>query len=95
MNPEFNIDDARELILSAQEHLQEAIAALNEYCGMSGDKNTEAYLLAPLKIRASAQHGFLSRDKNLDDVLAELDAREQADAPDGPIIDDERKAFGY
>ena len=35
--------------------------------------NTEAYIIDHLKIMASSNHTFLSRDKNLDSVLKELE----------------------
>ena len=55
-----------QLIDEAQEALFSAIELIEAYCQMAKDSNAKAYLLDHLKIMAGADHGFLSRDLNLD-----------------------------
>lgn len=66
-------EEARELVLDAQDHLQQAIESLRKYVKLSNDRHTDAYIVDHLKIMASSSHGFLSRDANLDQVLENLD----------------------
>ena len=64
--------DKRELedtLLDAQEHLFEAIELLEVYVRETNDRNAEAYLLDHLKIMASNDHGFLSRDISVDTLI--------------------------
>ena len=56
-------------VLDAQEKINEAIEILT-YAELGSDVN--AYIIDRLRIIASANHGFLSSDLNLDDVIAEL-----------------------
>ena len=74
-------DDPEQLVLAAQEHLDAAITYLQEYCNREGDEQTRAYILDHLRIMAHADHGFCSRDLNLDEVLADLD-KDTDDDPD-------------
>ena len=61
--------ELKELIWEAKEHLEEAIDKLDTYVEATDDQNARAYLVDHLKIMASSEHGFLSRDLNLDDLL--------------------------
>lgn len=72
-------DELKDLIYDAQEHLQQAIALLETYVRETRDGNAEAYLVDHLKILAGRDHGFLSRDLNLDDLLERLDERGEDD----------------
>lgn len=60
-------------LYEAQEHLNQAIALLETYVRETNDYNAEAYLVDHLKIFAGRNHGFLSRDLNLDDLIDRLD----------------------
>lgn len=68
------------LVETAQDHLREAIACLEIYVRRSGDNHTKAYILDHLEIMCSEDHGFFSRDPNLDGVLEGLRAQEQIEA---------------
>jgi len=64
--------DRDELLMAlyeAQEHIYEAIEQLEWYVGETDDQNTKAYIVDHLKIMVSGDHGFMSRDKNLGDVI--------------------------
>ena len=54
------------IIEEAQEKLFEAIELLETYIQETGDQNAKAYIVDRLRIMASADHWFLSRDINLD-----------------------------
>ena len=64
-----------ELVEEAQEKLFEVIDLLEEAC--EGDPNAEAYLVDHLKIYASANHGFLSGDLNLDELKERYSSEEE------------------
>ena len=66
-----------ELVEEAQEKLFEVIELLEEAC--EGDSNAEAYLVDHLKIYASANHGFLSGDLNLDELKERYSSEEEED----------------
>jgi hypothetical protein len=72
------ISQARELVYHAQVKMQEALSSLKEYVELSGDLNTKAYIVDKLEIMTSANHGFMSMNKNLDEVMTEIDALELA-----------------
>ena len=65
---------AREHVVNAQDAMQEAIDLLREYVKLTGDVKLNADLLDGLVIMTSEDHGFATQDKNLDNVLADLDA---------------------
>jgi len=67
----YNTDraDALALVEEAQEKMFEAIELLEQYCHLAHERHTEAYILDHLKIMTSADHGFLSRDANLGEVI--------------------------
>lgn len=65
-----------EMLRDAQEKMREAHTLIATYCRESGDGHTEAYIADHLEIMTSGEHGFASRDANLDDVLQELQAQD-------------------
>ena len=65
-----------DLLYEAQEHLNEAIALLDTYVRQTNDVNAEAYLVDHLKIFAGRNHGFLSSDLNIDDLIERLNEYE-------------------
>ena len=56
-----------ELLMDAQDKLNECIELLEQAEGENPD--TRAYLIDHLKIMASKDHGFLSKDLNIDDLI--------------------------
>lgn len=80
-------NDLRSLLYDAQEHLNEAINLLSTYVRETDDRNAEAYLVDQLKVHAGRDHGFLSRDLNIDDLLERLDEAEEEE-PEDDIDDD-------
>jgi hypothetical protein len=89
-------DDALNLVEQAQEKLFETIELLRQYVDLTADRHTEAYILDHLVIMASADHGFLSRESNLGEVIDGLlhpdedDEEEEEDYDD----DDEQRHWG-
>ncbi len=75
-------NDLKDLLFEAQEHLNEAIRLLDNYVRETGDSNAEAYIVDHLRIYAGRDHGFLSRDLNIDDLLERVDDREPDEADD-------------
>jgi len=62
--------EAIELVKEAQEYLLDAIQCLKR-AGLSElDRRT---VIASLEIVASRDHAWLSRDRNLDDIIEELE----------------------
>lgn len=59
-----------ELVVEAKDLLRDAISNIRK--ATDGDRNIETYLIAPLEIRASSDHGYLTRDPNCDDVLQKI-----------------------
>ena len=72
-------EDLIDTVYGAQDHLNQAIALLETYVRETGDHNAEAYILDHLKIIAGRDHGFLSRDLNLDDLIERLNENEPED----------------
>ena len=64
------VREAREMILEAIDRLEWAVE------GTPFEDHTDAYVIAHLKILASGDHGYVSRDTNLDDVIRQLGGRE-------------------
>lgn len=56
-----------ELVELAQIALNKSIELLEVAC--RDDSNARAYIIDHLRIMASADHGFMSRDLNLDDLI--------------------------
>ena len=71
-----------DLLTDAQAELFNAIEHLETYVRESNDTEADNYLLAQLKILASRQHGYLSSDLNIDDLLERLDDTEELDYDD-------------
>ncbi len=72
-------ESLRDTLQEAQEKLYEAIRLLEIYCHETGDRNAQAYLVDHLKIFAGRDHGFLSSDLNIDDLIDRLDENEPDD----------------
>jgi len=83
-------DELRDALYEAQEHLRAAIRLIETYVNATDDRNAEAYLLDHLRIFAGREHGFLTRDLNIDDLMQRLDERD--DETDDEADDD---AFFY
>ena len=62
-------------IEEAQILIHQAIEILEEV--LQDDAHAQAYLLDHLKILAGSGHGFLSRDLNLDDLIARYMGNEE------------------
>lgn len=80
----LSTDERIDLIRQAQDLLFEAIDLLEQ--ATAGDGNAKAYLVDHLKIMASEDHGFLSRDLNLDKLIERY--REEADEIEDDPDDD-------
>lgn len=80
----LSTDERIDLIRQAQDLLFEAIDLLEQ--ATAGDGNAKAYLVDHLKIMASEDHGFLSRDLNLDKLIERY--REEADELEDDPDDD-------
>jgi len=64
-----------EKVRQAQEKILEAIELLKEVADATNDRYAEEYIIAPLEIVASDNHSWVSRDKNLDDWIREMEER--------------------
>jgi hypothetical protein len=73
---EPNEDAALELLYTAQEHMLAAIDALRRYVEVTGDRHTEAYILDHLTIMTTANHGFMSRNANIEQLIANVERGE-------------------
>ena len=62
---------------TAQTALLFAIGLLEEVADETGDGHARAYLIDHLKIRAGENHGFLSRDFNIDEWIERLDSDDE------------------
>lgn len=85
MTTNTNLTD---LIYEAQDLLHEAIALLDDYVRQTGDREASDYIVAHLKIVAGRDHGYLSRDLNLDDLLE----RVSPDEPEGDEPEEDEEA---
>jgi hypothetical protein len=70
-------DDLRDDLVEARAHLRDAICLIENYVNQTGDRNAKAYLLDHLRIFADREHGFLTRDINIDDLIDRLDEVEE------------------
>lgn len=75
-------DSLIDTLYEAQEHLNEAISLIETYVRQTGDSYAEAYLLDHLKIFAGRNHGFLSSDLNIDDLIEQINEAEDDDEPE-------------
>ena len=72
-----------ELVRTAQIFLNNAIEVLEVAC--EGDSNADAYMVAQLKILASSNHGYLSRDLNLDELAERYENTEEHTSIDSRV----------
>jgi hypothetical protein len=82
MNSQMTGNQIEEWIVNleqAQELMLEAWQLVSGYCQESGDRNTQAYIADHLRILIDEDHGFLSRDRNLGDVIRALRTGEMDD----------------
>ena len=68
-----DIADLRDTLAEAQDLLDQAIRLLEIYARETEDREAEDYLIAPLRIHAHRDHGYLTSDLNVDDLLDRLD----------------------
>jgi hypothetical protein len=69
----YSEEERAMMVRDAQEQLFEAIENIKEATkGLPNQGYWKAYMIDHLQIMASADHGFLSRDANLDQLLQEL-----------------------
>ena len=80
--------ELRDLVIEAQDHLQQAVSALNLYIAFTGDHHTERTIVAAIECIASRDHQWLGRDHNLDDVLESLDevSEEEVDEEEQELL---------
>jgi len=71
--------DNRDKLRLAQAALNFVIDLLDEVADDTDNEYARAYLVDQLKIHASADHGFLARDFNLDQWVESLDDEEDTD----------------
>lgn len=69
----------REKLELAQSALRFAIRMLDDVADATRDEHARAYVIDHLKILASADHGFLSRDFNLDEWIEQLEKGDDED----------------
>ena len=73
----MNNEELKELLHDAQEHMQNAIDLIQEYVLQTVDTHTDVYLLDPLKIMTTANHGFLTKDPNIEDLINKLNSNKE------------------
>ena len=69
----MNKEELKDMLYEAQDHLYNAIELLNIYVQETDDQNAKTYLVDHLKIMTSSNHGFLSQDVNIDDLINRID----------------------
>lgn len=63
-------EERTDMLRDAQQMLYDAIDLIERAVrGTSREDYTDAYITSHLKIMASQDHGYLSRDTNLDDMM--------------------------
>ncbi len=77
-----DIESLTDALTDAQDHLNQAIKLIAYYVRATDDAYAEAYLLDHLKIFAGRDHGFLSGDLNIDDLIEQLNESEADDEPE-------------
>ena len=88
---EFTYQERIDMIREAQDLLFQAIEILEK--ATKGDGNAKAYLVDHLKIMTSQDHGFLSRDLNLDTLIERY--REYAEEVEDDDPDDDGAYDSY
>lgn len=72
-----------DLVREAQDQLFQAIEKVEDAVrGTEIEGNIDAYVIAHLKILASGDHGYVSRDTSLDDVVRMLLGRDEDEDED-------------
>lgn len=66
-----------EALHEAQEKMRETVELLQWVADATGDRNAEAYIVDHLRILTSEDHGFVSRDLNLDDWIRRVEDTER------------------
>ena len=56
--------------------LQASIGLMQDVADATSDSHAEAYMIDHLKIKASADHGFMSREFNMDEWIEKLNDEE-------------------
>ena len=74
-------------VRDAQEKMFEAVEQIEQVIRMTGNEGLhtaswKAYWLDHVRIRISSEHGFLSSDKNLDDLIEDLQGLGANQEPD-------------
>lgn len=72
-----NITNKADRIRLAQELLQASIEIMEEVAEETNDGHAKAYMVDQLKILVSENHGFLSRDYNLDKWIEKLEGMDE------------------
>ena len=72
-----------EKLRMAKTALQFALGLAKNVADATDDENARAYFVDPLKILAGRDHGFLSRDFNIDDWLDRLAGKGEDEDEDG------------
>lgn len=73
----MDTQEAIDAIREAQQMLFEAIGILENVAMDLHDGHAKAYIVDQLQILASTDHGFLSRDYNLDQWVSDLQNNEE------------------
>lgn len=73
-----DLNDLRSNLEEAQDLLDQAIRLIEIYARETNDTEAEHYLIAPLRIIAHRDHGYLTSDLNLDDLLDRVAETDQA-----------------
>jgi len=77
-NDEQDRRERADMVREAQDMLLRAIDLIEIAVKDTGiEDNVDAYVTAHLKIMASDNHGYMSRDQSLDDVIRKLEGREE------------------
>lgn len=67
------IEDAVDMLRTAQEHLRNAVSELDAYYALTNDTSTKRYIRDHLRTMIDDEHGFISRDRNLNDALLQIE----------------------
>ena len=73
-------EELKDLLYTAQENLHEAVEALRDFVQATGDQNAKAYLVDHLEIMTSSDHGFLTRDLSVDDLIQRVESGEYSNS---------------
>ena len=68
-----------ELLRKAQRKLFEVVEIIEEV--FPDDRNVKAYLIDHLRIYASGEHGFLTSDPNIDELIEKIEERHSEERP--------------